>query len=195
MESPRNTSVEKIATQEKVSDHDFEAWKCDFMADYIVRTYHQYEINVIPQIQLLIDRVVDMHGKNHSELILIRDLFRQLSNELLLHMQKEELVLFPFIKKLAEAESSFNPISPPTFGSVKSPISVMKMEHQTASVMLNKLFSLGNHYQIPDNTDHAFHEVYLNLKEFDEDLRHHIHIEDNILFPKSIELEKTLLAC
>jgi len=195
MEIIGNTSVEKTSNQERVADHDFEAWNCDFMADYIVRTHHHYEINAIPHIQPLIDRVVEIHGENHSELKLIKDLFRQLSNELLLHMQKEELVLFPFIKKLTEAESGFNPITPPAFGSVKSPISVMNMEHRTSSLMLNKLFRLGNGYQIPDDADETFHELYINLKEFDDDLRRHIHIEDNILFPKTIELEKTLLAC
>jgi regulator of cell morphogenesis and NO signaling len=108
-------------------------------------------------------------------------------------MQKEELVLFPFIKKLTEAESSFKPLTPPAFGSVKSPISVMNMEHQTSSLMLNNLKRLGNDYQIPDDADTAFHELYINLKVFDNDLRRHIHIEDNILFPKTIELEKSLL--
>jgi regulator of cell morphogenesis and NO signaling len=185
--------IENTSNQGRITDHDFEAWNCDFMADYIVQTHHQYEINAIPQIQSLIDRVVEMHGANHSELKLIKDLFGQLSNELLLHMQKEELVLFPFIKKLTEAESSFKPLTPPAFGSVKSPISVMNMEHQTSSLMLNNLKRLGNDYQIPDDADTAFHELYINLKVFDNDLRRHIHIEDNILFPKTIELEKSLL--
>lgn len=195
MERIENTSVEKTSNQGRIADHDFEFWNCDFMADYIVRTHHQYEINAIPQIQLLIDKVVEIQGEKHSELKLIKDLFKQLSNELLLHMQKEELVLFPFIKNLTGAESSFKPFTPPAFGSVKSPISVMNKEHQTSSVMLNKLFHLGNGYQIPDDADDAFHKLYVRLKEFDDDLRHHIHIEDNILFPKTIELEKNLLTC
>jgi len=195
MESIDNISVEKTSIQERVSDHEFEAWNCDFMADYIVQTHHHYEINVIPQIQLLIDKVVDRHGANHPELKSIKDLFKQLSNDLLLHMRKEEIVLFPFIKELVEAESGFKPVSPPAFGSVKSPISVMNMEHQTSAIMLNKLFRLGNGYQIPDDADDLFHELYVNLKEFDDDLRHHIHVEDDILFPKTIELEKSLLTC
>lgn len=195
MESIGNTSNAKIYNREWVSDTDFERWNCDLMADYIVRTHHHYEIKVIPQIQSLIDKVEDRHGANHSELKLIKGLFRQLSNELLLHMRKEELVLFPFIKELIDAESSFKPVTLPAFGSVKSPISVMNMEHQTSSLMLNNLNRLGNGYQIPDDADTAFQELYINLKEFDDDLRRHIHIEDNILFPKTIELEKTLLAC
>ena len=195
MESIGNTSNAKMYNREWVSDTDFERWNCDLMADYIVRTHHHYEINVIPQIQSLIDKVVDRHGANHSELKLIKGLFKQLSNELLLHMRKEELVLFPFIKELIDAESSFKPVTLPAFGSITSPISVMNMEHQTSGIMLNQLFRLGNGYQISDDADETFRELYLNLKEFDDDLRHHIHVEDNILFPKTIELEKSLLTC
>lgn len=195
MESIKKTTVEKISSQEGVSGRQFEDWACDFLADHIVQTHHHDEIKSIPEIQNLIERVSVIHETNHAEIKLIKDLFRQLSNELLLHMQKEELVLFPFIKKLTEAESGIKPLTPPAFGSVELPISVMKMEHQTSGIMLNKLFSLADGYEIPDDVDDALKDLYMRLKSFDDDLRRHIDVEDNVLFPKVIEMEKALLVC
>jgi regulator of cell morphogenesis and NO signaling len=195
MESIKNNSTGLLSNQDMFSDSRPEEWPCDFLADHIVSTYHHDEIKSIPEIQSMIEQVVETMSANHSELKLIQDLFRQLSNELLLHMQKEELVIFPFIKKLTEAEADLKPITPPAFGSVKLPISVMKMEHQTSEIMLNKLFRLGNGYQTPDDADDTLNDLYLKLKAFDDDLRRHIDVEDNILFPKVIEMEKALLVC
>jgi regulator of cell morphogenesis and NO signaling len=191
----KNNSIELLSNQDMFSAHQFEDWACDLLADHIVRTHHHDEIKSITEIQNLIEQAFGTTEPKPAEIKLIKDLFRQLSNELLLHMKKEELVLFPFIKKLTEAESDLKTVTSPAFGSVKLPISVMKMEHQTSAIMLNKLANLADGYEIPDDANEILKDLYLKLKSFDDDLRRHIDVEDNVLFPKVIEMEKALLVC
>ena len=183
----------ELTNHPNVSTPDFENWNSAFQSDYIVQTHHHYAIDAIPQIEPLFEEVIAKYGTDYPELIVIQELFRQLGNELLLHMRKEELVLFPFVKKLVDAETNGTSIDPPGFGSVKAPISVMKMEHETTSLMQEKLSRLGNGYVPPKGANKAFCELYDRLKEFDRDLSCHVYEEDNILFPKVIALEKLLL--
>lgn len=164
------------------------------LADYIVDSHHQYAYAAMPEIQSLIDSVFGTHAAKHPELKLIKDYFGQLSNELKHHMQKEELVLFPYIKKLVESGKNHIQFVHPLLGAVKAPVKVMEMEHETAQLMQTRLFNLSGGFHAPADASAAYRELYLKLKEFDADLHQHVHLENDVLFPKAIALEQTFLA-
>ncbi len=185
--------LEALHHQAGSAAHDFDSWKIDFLSDYIINTHHQYVTKTIPQILPLAQKVAEVHGAHHSEVVVIYDLFQQLANELLMHMQKEEMVLFPYIKKLVAAESAGSCNDPSCFGTIASPISVMEQEHETAGIILKQLYRLSDGYSAPEDACNTYRVLYGKLKEFEDDLHRHIHLENNILFPKAIELEQALL--
>lgn len=192
MSNTINNLAEETTNQEVLSTHNYNGWDCDCLTDHIVQTHHEYVIKAIPQILPLAQTVVEVHGAKHTELVIIQSLFQQLSNEMLLHLKKEELVLFPQIKKLSRAEPDENGAGKSGFGSVKSPISVMETEHETAGIMVTRLSKLSNGYTPPDDACQTFRLFFDKLKEFEADLHLHVHLEDNILFPKAIALEQAL---
>jgi regulator of cell morphogenesis and NO signaling len=187
------SDLEALQHQAGSAAHDFDSWKIDFLSDYIINTHHQYVTKTIPQILPLAQKVAEVHGAHHSEVVVIYDLFQQLANELLMHMQKEEMVLFPYIKKLVAAESAGSCNDPSCFGTIASPISVMEQEHETAGIILKQLYRLSDGYSAPEDACNTYRVLYGKLKEFEDDLHRHIHLENNILFPKAIELEQALL--
>jgi len=188
-----NNLAGEIANQEMLSTPNFNDWNCGHLIDYIIQTHHEYVIKTIPEILAMAQKVVEAHGTKHAELATIQSLFQQLSNEMLLHMKKEELVLFPYIKKLAQAESDEKGVERPDFGSITTPISVMETEHETAGIMLKRLSKLSNNYTPPNDACNTFRLFFDKLKEFEADLHTHVHLENNILFPKTIALEQSLL--
>jgi len=185
-------SLEALNNQTGSAVHDFDSWNIGFLADYIQNTHHQYVSKAIPQILPLAQKVADVHGDHHEEVIRINLLFQDLAEELLQHMQKEEQILFPYIKKLVVEEKAGKCDDPACFGSIGSPIAVMEQEHENAGVILKELYRLSNGYQVPEDACNTFRVLYGKLKEFEDDLHRHIHLENNILFPKAIELEESL---
>jgi len=187
-------ALEKMQNQNGTAVHDFDSWNIGFLADYIQNTHHQYVSKAIPQILPLAQKVSDVHGGNHSEVIRINELFQDLSEELLSHMQKEERILFPYIKKLAADSTAGNCTEGSCFGTVAGPISVMEQEHENAGVILKELFRLSDGYTPPEDACNTFRVLFGKLKVFEDDLHRHIHLENNILFPKAIEMEHALVA-
>lgn len=185
--------LEALKNQTGSAAHDFDSWNIGFLADFIQNTHHQYVRKAIPQILILAQKVADVHGDHHSEVIRINELFQDLAEELLSHLQKEEMILFPYIKKLVAEESAGKCGDPACFGSIASPISVMEHEHEDAGVVLKQLYKLSNGYTAPEDACNTFRVLYGKLKEFEDDLHRHIHLENNILFPKAIEMEQALL--
>ena len=187
------SALEKMQNQTGSAVHDFDSWNIGFLADYIQNTHHQYVSKAIPQILPLAQKVSDVHGEHHPEVIQINLLFQDLAEELQSHMQKEEMILFPYIKKLVAEESAGKCTDPSCFGTVMGPISVMEQEHENAGAILKELYRLSNGYQVPEDACNTFRVLYGKLKEFEDDLHRHIHLENNILFPKAIEMEQILL--
>lgn len=187
------SALENLKNQQGSAVHDFDSWNIGFLADYIQNTHHQYVSKAIPQILPLAQKVADVHGEHHPEVIVVNELFNDLADELLSHMQKEEQILFPYIKKLVADESAGKCSDPSCFGSILAPISVMEQEHENAGVILKQLFNLSDGYTAPEDACNTFRVLYGKLKEFEDDLHRHIHLENNILFPKAIEMEQALL--
>ena len=187
------SALESLKNQSASAVHDFDSWNIGFLADYIQNTHHQYVKKAIPQILPLAQKVADVHGDHHSEVIRINKLFQDLAEELLAHLQKEEMILFPYIKKLVADESAGKCTDPGCFGSIGSPISVMEAEHENAGLILKEMYRISDGYSAPEDACNTFRVLYGKLKEFEDDLHRHIHLENNILFPKAIEKEQLLL--
>ena len=138
-----------------------------------------------------LEKLCKVHGERHPELFQIRELFEESAQELGSHMKKEELILFPFIKQMVEAKKNGEPLPAPRFGTVENPVAMMKHEHEAEGERFVKIAELTNNYEFPDDACGTYQVTYRMLEDFQNDLHKHIHLENNILFPKAIAMEKT----
>ena len=185
------SEVSKVQGSNGTAAH-FESWEADFLADYIINNHHSYVLNTIPTIEHHLQKVIDAHGHNHPELSKIDEAFTSLKNELLDHMAKEEKMLFPYIKKMNFAYKNTLEMPVPPFGSVGNPIKVMESEHEAAGSLMAAINKFSGGYTPPADACGTFKVLYGELKEFETDLHMHIHLENNILFPKACLLEEKL---
>ena len=138
------------------------------------------------------DKVAKVHGHHYVEVVKINELFHEIANELNQHMKKEEMILFPYIKQIAEAKKNGTPLSSAPFGTVKNPIKMMEHEHDSAGDIIKEIAKLSNNFTPPESACNTFRALYSKLEEFQNDLFQHIHLENNILYPKAIKLELEL---
>lgn len=160
---------------------------------YIVKRHHNYVRENIPFLVKSLDKLCSVHGDSHPELFEVKALFKGCANELTKHMQKEEIVLFPYISRMVLAKENQTQLATPSFGSVTNPIRMMMNEHQVEGERFVQIKELTGNYQLPEDACTTYEVTYNKLKEFEEDLHRHIHLENNILFPKSAALEDELL--
>lgn len=158
-----------------------ETWASGFLADFIVQQHHAFVRNAIPELEALLERVCERHGHDTPALLPIRDAFMELAEELTSHMEKEELILFPTIKRLEEAEPDHQH---PIERMLQAPIAAMEDEHEAAGTLIKQIRSLSDHYTSPEFACPTFRITFQRLREFDEDLMRHIHLENNILFER-----------
>lgn len=173
--------------------YNYNAWKLDFLIDHILNIHHTYVEESIPLILQYSNRVAQVHGHHYSEVIEINKLFTEVANELASHMKKEEIILFPYIKKLLIIKNEEGQISTPSFKTVNNPIAMMEEEHETAGDIFKEIARLTNNFTPPENACNTFRALYAKLGEFEQDLHQHIHLENNILHPKAQQLEQDIL--
>jgi regulator of cell morphogenesis and NO signaling len=169
---------------------DFNSWPLDLLADYIEKTHHRYVEEKTTIIMQFLNKLYSVHGGNHPELFKINTLFSECAGELAQHMKKEELILFPFVKKMVNTKETEGALAQPAFGTVSNPIAMMMHEHDTEGERFREIASLTNDYTVPADGCTTYRVTFAMLKEFEENLHTHIHLENNILFPKAMELEK-----
>lgn len=169
---------------------DFNSWPLDLLAEYIEKTHHRYVEDKSIVIMQFLNKLCSVHGANHPELFQINELFTECAGELAQHMKKEELMLFPFIKKMIKAKETEEDLMQPPFGTVSNPIAMMMHEHDTEGERFREIASLTNDYTAPSDGCTTYKVTFAMLKEFEENLHTHIHLENNILFPKAMVLEK-----
>ena len=172
-----------------------EAWTNQSLMDlttHIVRRHHRYVREEAPRIELLLQKVVNRHGEAHPELGAIQDTFVALSQELFAHMIKEERILFPFLEAMEAAASAGQPAPLGCFASVELPIARMLADHDDAGALLAKMRDLSGNYRAPDGSCPSYRGLYQALEEFERDLHQHVHLENNILFPRAAEMERSL---
>lgn len=157
---------------------------------HIKNTHHKYVKEETARLGPLFDKVCSAHGRKHAELLELRAGFRALAHELLMHMMKEEMVLFPYVERMEEAVIAGEPILPAPFGTVNNPVASMVHEHDSAGELLRSMRHLSDGYNAPEGACTSYKTLYSALAEFERDLHQHIHLENNILFPRAIEMER-----
>ena len=168
-------------------------WTTEPLADliaHIQNTHHRFTRAEISRLGPLFDKVCSVHGKKHPELASLRATFGDLALELSTHMMKEEMVLFPYIERMEEAVLEKSAVVPPPFGSVRNPVAMMMHEHDGAGQALAEMRQASHAYTVPPDACVSYSTLYRALDEFETDLHQHIHLENNILFPRAIEMEK-----
>lgn len=186
------TELENAGTEHYETVNTYMEWDPSFLADYIVQNHHRYIEKQIPVLLELSGKSIAAHGSAHSELREIDFRLRTLLSELEAHMHKEEKVLFPYIKYMEQCLKSRIKPDKPVFDTVEMPINMMEMEHESAGDLLSDINILSNSYTPPADACNTFKLLYTQLSAFENDLKTHIHLENNILFPKSLELERNL---
>jgi regulator of cell morphogenesis and NO signaling len=169
-------------------DRDWKKASLAELAKHIVAKHHGYVRQEIQRLIPLSAKVAGVPGKNHPEIEKIQSSFQALAEELTAHLMKEERMLFPYIEQLELAANSGShpPASP--FGTVKNPVRMM-MEHDSAGELLRKMREVSKNYSLPADACMSFQTLHRALEEFEADLHRHIHLENNILFPRAVELE------
>jgi regulator of cell morphogenesis and NO signaling len=170
----------------------FNTWPLDLLVDYIEKKHHRYVAEKIPLLQAWLEKLCRVHGGRHPELFEIHSTFEASANDLRSHMQKEEMILFPMIRRMVRSKLDGQPQQNPPFFTVKNPIAMMHQEHDTEGERFRLIEQLTNNYTPPADACTTYRVAFATLKEFETDLHTHIHLENNILFPKAIELEKEL---
>lgn len=174
--------------------NEYSTWPLDKLIDYIENTHHRYVENAIPPLLQFLDKLCNVHGINHPELFEINEQFVSASGELTAHMKKEELILFPYVYRMVEAINSGLDMNEAPFGTVKNPIAMMIHEHDVEGDRFSRIAELSNNYNPPTDGCTTYRVAFALLKEFEEDLHKHIHLENNILFPKALEMEGKLIS-
>lgn len=186
------TDLNEVKKTSSESATDYQSWPIDLLVDYIEKKHHRYVEDKTQEIKPYLDKICRVHGDRHPELFEIAEHFNATAGELAMHMKKEELVLFPFVRKLAKAKQEGTQIDTPHFGTVQNPINMMMHEHTNEGKRFRKIETLSNNYTPPEDACNTYRVTFALLKEFEADLHLHIHLENNILFLKAIELEKQL---
>lgn len=172
---------------------DYQSWPLDLLAEYIEKKHHRYVEQKTTEIKPYLEKICRVHGGRHPELHEISEHFNATAGELAMHMKKEELMVFPFIRKMVKAKEAGTKVAMPNFESIQFPIQAMMDEHTNEGERFRLIDELSNNYTPPEDACNTYRVTFALLKEFEQDLHLHIHLENNILFPKAIELEKTLI--
>ena len=172
---------------------DFNLFPLDLLADYVEKTHHRYAEEKIPIIMTFLEKLARVHGERHPEFVEIRNLFAASVQDLSVHFKKEELILFPFIRNMVKAKINQEELLAPAFGTVENPVAMMMDDHSIEGDRFAKIAELTSNYNPPADACNTYRVTFAMLKEFEEDLHTHIHIENNILFPKAIRLEQELV--
>ncbi len=195
-----NVSVDQVIDSLEMAEQVARAaqkdrnWQTEPLADlvaHIKTTHHKYTRDEMARLIPLLNKVCSVHTKNHPELQQVRASFQSLVQELTTHLMKEEQVLFPYIVGMEEAVIQKEPVLPSPFGSVQHPVSMMEREHDSAGNALRAMRDASRGYTVPGDACISYQSLYKALADFEADLHQHIHLENNILFPRAIAMERT----
>ncbi len=175
-------SLGKLELTPNSEGNNFKDWDLDLLCDYIEKKHHRYVKKALPDLVHYTQKIASVHGANHPELAEIADLFGQINTELLQHLKNEEEVLFPAIKEVITNENS------KALATIKSEIERMTKEHEFAGGAMDKINVLSKGYKVPADGCNTYNVTYNLLHQFEDDLHIHVHLENNILYPKAILL-------
>lgn len=179
--------------KEDPTEDNYKDWKFSQLIDHIIEKHHIFTRRTIAELDQYLRKIAKVHGDHNPELKVILKNFELLAEELISHMQKEEMILFPYIMQMEYCKENGSELSPPPFGTIENPIGMMENEHNAAGNCMKEVKDLSNGYMPPEHACNTYVVSFKLLEEFERDLHKHIHLENNILFPKAIELEKEIL--
>ena len=172
-------------------NRDWPVKKLASLQQYIIDTHHLFTRQMLDTVLQLSEKVAMRHSKNHPEVVTVYALVEDLYNDLVPHMMKEEQVLFPYISELESARTRGEPVRA---GAVKDPIRMMMLEHDTVAIKLQELRSVTSDYELPDDACLSYRALYERLIDLEQDLHRHIHLENNLLFPRAAVMEEATLS-
>lgn len=182
--------LEQAAANRSGADRDWLRAGQAELVEHIVSKHHGYVRQELPRLTALLAKVQGVHGKNHPELAQIARTFADISSEMTMHMMKEENILFPYIVEMEKAAQGKGPQPMAMFGTVQNPVRMMMTEHDSAGANLKAIRELSGDYTPPADGCTSYRVLYVALAAFEADLHTHIHLENNILFPRAIEMEQ-----
>lgn len=172
----------------------FHDWNVDFLTDYIINIHHYYLKKTLPELKLQLDDFIEEHIKKYPELSQLKTSYDKLYKEIIPHIQEEEDLIFPYIKQVAHAFENKDSYAALLVKTLRKPIDkLMKQEHEIVNSIVFQLRALTGNYTAPEKACISHRVIYSKLKELDNDLLQHIYLENNILFPKALAMEKELL--
>jgi regulator of cell morphogenesis and NO signaling len=183
--------LQQVNTNNKTDNNAYNEWDLDFLAAYIVNTHHRFVRKYLPELRGYALKIAQVHGDRHPELLEIQKLVETINTELSDHMVKEETVLFAYVKKIVNAKNT-NQSLEKEGRDLSVLIDELEKEHDHVGRCLDKIRALSNSYSIPDDACASYKLLFKMIQEFEDDLHIHIHLENNILFPKAVEMEKSL---
>ena len=160
------------------------------LIDHIIAKHHIFTANEIERLTRLMEKVCKRHGAQHPELLEVQAVFTALTDSMTPHMRKEEMVLFPYIQSLESSVSGDGHASSPHFGTVENPIRMMMADHEADGARLKKMREISSDYTLPDGACPSYTALYAGLEDLEKDLHKHIHLENNVLFPAAVDLER-----
>jgi len=167
----------------------FNSWDLGMLVSYIVSNHHAFVRQAMPALLAHTAKVAAVHGDQHPELREVAGLFERVADEMTSHMGKEEQILFPYIVALAHAAGDAAPAPSAPFATVRNPIRMMEAEHESAGNAMARIRELTSGYAIPPDACTTYRVCLQELEEFERDLHEHVHLENNILFPKAARIE------
>jgi regulator of cell morphogenesis and NO signaling len=182
--------VADLTARSSREDRNWQTEPLSELIEHIKSTHHKYVREETARLTPLFEKVCSVHGKNHPEVVQLRATFASLAQELTMHMMKEEMILFPYMVRLEEAVTEKAPVVPPPFGSVRNPVAMMMHEHDDAGNALREMRQVSSGYTAPADACVSYQTLYKALADFEADLHMHIHLENNILFPRAVEMER-----
>ena len=167
----------------------FNWWDLRMVADYIVANHHSFVRQALPALLTHTRKIASVHGGSHPELLEVATIFQGVAEEMTSHMMKEEEILFPYIAGLAMASRSEGSVPSAPFGTVRNPIRMMEAEHESVGDAMARIRELTDGYRVPAEACTTYRVCLQELDAFERDLHEHVHLENNILFPKAARLE------
>lgn len=180
--------IEKVKNQEVERDQNYGSWELPFLIDFIVNVHHAYLKENTEQIKAHTKKIAEVHGKRHAELLEITSLFDKIAADMSLHLKEEEEVFFPALKRADNAKKSNSAISAEDVKLISQELENLVADHEEIGEAVHKINHLSNGYKLPDDACNTFTLTYKELKEFEDDLHKHVHLENNILFLEAVKL-------
>jgi regulator of cell morphogenesis and NO signaling len=172
----------------------FADWSIDFLVEYIVNVHHNYLKNMMDSMRMQLKNFTREHAAEYPDLAEVDKIFHQLATELLPHLIEEEEIIFPYIRHIAHAYNDNDSYGNLLVRTMRKPLEAfMEKEHSFTGKQLTRMRELTQNYEPPKNACIQHRVIFSVLKDLDNDLAQHLHLENNILFPKAVAMEKELL--